>query len=84
MVKPPNIKNIVATNDGHCKLAKPIMECPEVQPLAYRVPKPTKKPPITKKKRPLSVKRLSNEKISKGMRWLKSLIPKTRKSSMVL
>jgi hypothetical protein len=26
IAKPPNIKKMVATNEGHCKLAKPIME----------------------------------------------------------
>ena len=47
---------MVATNEGHCKLDKPIIECPEVQPLAQRVPKPTKNPPNTIKMKPLKVK----------------------------
>jgi hypothetical protein len=44
---PPAIKQIVATSEGHCKLLKPIMACPEVHPPAYLVPKPTKNPPKT-------------------------------------
>ena len=34
MIKPPTIKQIVATSDGNCKLDKPMMECPDVQPPA--------------------------------------------------
>ena len=44
---PPAIKQHVATKEGHCKLASPEIAWPEVQPPAYRVPKPTIKPPIT-------------------------------------
>ena len=29
---PPNIKQQVATNEGHCKLDNPIIACPLVQP----------------------------------------------------
>ena len=41
---PPMKKLMVATNDGICKLDNPMIECPEVQPPAYLVPKPTRKP----------------------------------------
>lgn len=34
MIKPPIIKHIVATRDGHCKLESPMMECPLVHPPA--------------------------------------------------
>ncbi len=64
ITKPPIIKEIVAINEGHCKVDNPIIACPLVQPPAYLVPKPTKKPPITIMIKPLSVKRLSQEKRS--------------------
>ena len=32
--KPPAIKQIVATSDGHCKLLSPIIALPDVQPPA--------------------------------------------------
>ena len=84
ITKPPIIKQIVATSDGHCNVDNPIIACPLVQPPAYLVPKPTKKPPIMKKNKPLSVNKLSKLKISVGIRFLKSLTPKTLKSSIVL
>lgn len=84
MKSPPIKKQIVATNEGHCKLEIPIIECPDVQPLAQRVPKPTKKPPKTMKMKPLKVKRWSNEKISFGNKLLKSVIPNASNSAFVL
>lgn len=57
---------MVATNDGHCKLLSPIMECPEVQPPAYLVPNPTKNPPMTSMMNPLSVNKDEKLKISGG------------------
>ena len=56
VIKPPIKKQIVATNEGQFKLDKPIIECPEVQPLAQRVPKPTKNPPKMIKINPFKVK----------------------------
>lgn len=55
ITSPPIIKQQVATNDGHCRVDKPIMECPEVQPLAYRVPNPTRNPPMIIKTNPRRV-----------------------------
>ncbi len=81
---PPIKKQIVATSEGHCKFEMPIIEWPEVQPLAQRVPKPTKKPPKTMKTKPLNVKSWSNEKMSAGNRPVKSLIPSASKSDFVL
>jgi len=75
MTKPPAIKQQVATRDGHCRLEIPIMACPDVQPPAYLVPKPTKKPPITIKIKPLKVRSWSKLKTSFGSKPLKSLIP---------
>ena len=65
---------MVATSDGHCKLLSPIMECPDVHPFAYRVPKPTKKPPTTIKKNPLIVKSDLKLNRSLGNKLLKSKI----------
>jgi hypothetical protein len=73
--KPPTIKLIVAISEGNCSVDKPIIECPEVQPPAYLVPNPTRKPPPTINTKPLSVIRLLNEKISPGTRFDKSVMP---------
>lgn len=74
MAKPPIIKQQVATKEGHCKLDNPIMVCPDVHPLAYRVPKPTKKPPKTKNIKPFIVKRLSKLNIEEGIKlWSTSI-----------
>ena len=54
-MKPPTIKLIVAIKEENCKLLKPIIECPLVQPPAYLDPKPTKKPPPTNMIKPRSV-----------------------------
>jgi len=63
---PPIMKHTVATNEGHCKLDKPIIECPEVQPPAYLVPKPIRKPPTTIRIKPLTVNKTDQLKISCG------------------
>src|SRR5262249_7157600 len=55
IIIPPTIKKIVATSDDHCILDNPIIEWPEVQPPAYLVPNPTRKPPATIKINPLIV-----------------------------
>jgi hypothetical protein len=67
---PPIIKQIVATNEGHCKLDKPIIECPEVHPPAYLVPKPTRKPPTTINRNPFNENNTDQLKISCGARLL--------------
>ena len=70
IIKPPTIKQIVATNEGHCKLLNPIIEWPEVHPPAYLVPKPTKNPPPTNMIKPLKVNKPSTLKISIGNKLL--------------
>jgi len=67
---PPIIKQIVATNEGHCKLDKPIIECPEVHPPAYLVPKPIRKPPTTITRNPFKENKTDQLKISCGARLL--------------
>jgi hypothetical protein len=57
---------MVAIKEPTCKLDKPIMECPEVHPPAYRVPKPTKNPPSTINTDPLKVNNDFQEKSSLG------------------
>ena len=64
--RPPAIKQMVATSDENCRLLKPIMECPEVHPFAYRVPKPTRNPPSTSNINPLKVNKDVKLKISGG------------------
>ena len=66
MMNPPIIKQMVATNEGHCRLLNPIMEWPEVQPPAYLVPNPTKNPPPINMIAPLNVNKASKLKISDG------------------
>lgn len=82
--KPPTIKQQVAISEGICRVDKPIMACPLVQPPAYRVPKPTKKPPITKKKSPFRVKIFSTLNMSAGIILVKSVMPNADKLAMVL
>ena len=60
MTNPPIKKPITAIREGNCRSESPDIACPEVQPPAYLVPKPTKNPPKTKRKIPLS------EKINSG------------------
>ena len=74
-IKPPTIKHIVAISEGICKLANPVMECPDVQPPAYRVPKPTRKPPATVNRSPCRENRFAQLKISTGIIPEKSVIP---------
>ena len=80
ITNPPIIKNIVATTEGHWRLLIPIIACPEAEPPAYLVPKPTIKPPMTKKNKPFKVKTLSQLNISAGNKLLKLVNPKAFKS----
>lgn len=54
IMSPPIKKPMTALREGIWKLLKPEMACPEVQPPAYRDPKPTKKPPKTKINKPFA------------------------------
>ncbi len=81
--KPPIIKQMVATKEGHCKVDNPMMAWPEVHPPAQRVPNPTKNPPITIKNNPLMVNIFSIPKRSDGIKFPKSLTPNAFKSLMV-
>src|SRR5688572_14177741 len=66
VTKPPAIKQQVATNDGHCKLDMPMMLWPEVQPPAYLVPKPIKKPPTIISKNPFKENKVDQLYTSMG------------------
>jgi hypothetical protein len=69
---PPAKKQQVATSDGHWRFASPVIEWPEVQPFAYRVPNPTRNPPTTIRMNPLSVRSEWKLKNSVGWRPVKS------------
>ena len=75
IINPPAIKQMVANSDGHCSVDKPMMECPLVQPPAYLVPKPTKKPPTTIMVNPLIDKRLCQLNNWFGTKPRKSVMP---------
>src|SRR5690606_19302695 len=45
MISPPMKKPMTAKREGSCRLLRPEMAWPEVQPPAQRAPKPTTKPP---------------------------------------
>jgi hypothetical protein len=79
-INPPAIKQIVATKEGHCRFDKPIIECPEVHPPAYLVPKPTRKPPVTINKNPCTENKLFQLKSSGGTNTLKLVTPCCRRS----
>ncbi len=83
MRNPPTIKQQVATSEGHCRLEIPMMAWPDVQPPAYRVPKPTKKPPKTKNISPFTLKIFSTENKSAGINPENEVIPISLKSAMV-
>ena len=83
-IKPPIIKQMVATNDENCRFDSPVIECPLVQPPAYLVPKPTKNPPTIKKKRPLNVKIFAELKMSFGKILEKSRMPSSLNADFVL
>ncbi len=46
MISPPTKKPTTAFNDGICRLLMPDIAWPEVQPPAYRLPKPISTPPM--------------------------------------
>src|SRR5690625_4481538 len=45
ITRPPAKNPNTAMSDGSCRLARPVIACPEVQPPAQRAPKPTSPPP---------------------------------------
>ena len=47
MTKPPTKNPATAIKDGSCKSLSPEIAWPDVQPPAYLVPNPTRKPPPT-------------------------------------
>ena len=59
------------------------MACPEVQPPAQRVPKPTKKPPKTMKMKPLRVNKFWKLNKSVGNNPEKSVMPRAANSCCV-
>ena len=67
---PPTIKQQVATNEGHCKVDKPMIACPLVQPPAYLVPNPTINPPKITIMNPLRVANWSQLNTSAGTKAL--------------
>ena len=75
ITKPPIIKQQAAINDGHCNADKPTMAWPLVQPLAYRVPKPTIKPSTTINKNLFKENKCCQLKICLGIGLLKSVMP---------
>ena len=81
--KPPIIKQQVAMSEGNCRFEIPMMACPDVQPFAHLVPKPTINPPITKKNKPFSVKIFSILKTSLGINPEKLCTPNAAKSALV-
>lgn len=72
---PPAMKLTVAISEGNCRLDNPIMECPLVQPPAYRVPNPTSKPPPTIMRIPLVVSNDDQLKIASGSSPVSLVIP---------
>jgi len=73
------MKQQVARSEDHCSEAIPIIEWPEVHPPAYRVPNPTKNPPIIINISPWTEKIRSRLKISNGSKPLRSWMPSSPK-----
>jgi hypothetical protein len=84
MVRPPIKNPITAISDGSCKSLSPDIACPEVQPPAYRVPKPTKKPPMAKMRILLKSNNAAISKSSVGKYAFPALLnPSAFKSAIV-
>jgi hypothetical protein len=75
IINPPAIKHRVAISEAGCKFERPMIECPEVQPPAYRVPNPTKNPPSTVNDKPFSVNNVCQLKTCLGNKEWVSVIP---------
>lgn len=85
MINPPMKKPITATKEGFCRLLNPEIAWPDVHPPAYLVPKPTRKPAITKIDIPFKLRIASQLNISDGNKDSPTLSkPMAFKSSMVL
>jgi hypothetical protein len=80
MINPPAKKEIVATIEVYCRFDKPEIECPDVHPFAYLVPKPTKKPPKTTNINPFKLISSCQLKMSPGKKALKSFTPMADRS----
>ena len=63
---------MTATNDPKFKSDNPMMACPDVQPFAQRVPKPTKNPPRTINIQPMGEEKEAKENIFSGIYILDS------------
>ncbi len=55
-----------AIKDSVARLLRPTIPCPDVQPPAYRAPKPTNKPAPNSIRNPLRVNKVSRLNISSG------------------
>ena len=66
MTRPPIKKPMTAIREGICRLLSPLMAWPDVQPPAYRVPKPISKPPTSSSNMPGKEESRSIPKISAG------------------
>ena len=82
-MRPPMKKPITAIKDGTCKFDKPLIACPDVQPPAYLVPKPTRIPPPSKTKKPFKDATNSNPKIWEGFNPPSNLTPNAFRSLIV-
>jgi len=75
---------MVAINDAGFNNDNPIIEWPDVQPFAYLVPNPIKKPPDMKNNNPLIENKLPQLNISLGSKPAKLAIPNSLSFATVL
>lgn len=73
----------MAMSEEKLSADSPVMVWPEVQPFAYRVPKPTQNPPITIIKNPLSENNVVKLNTCEGTSPLTSESPMLFRSEMV-
>lgn len=76
-------KPTTAMSDGTCKSDNPLMAWPEVQPPAYREPKPTMRPPTAKTRNPFIERIASKLNNSAGCKETGAAIPNLLKSLIV-
>src|SRR5687768_17113114 len=83
MARPPIKNPITAMSDGTCRSDNPLMAWPEVQPPAYRDPKPTMRPPTANARNPLIERIASKLKSSAGCNEEGAAKPSLLKSLIV-
>lgn len=74
---------MTAIREGACRSDNPLMAWPDVQPPAYRAPKPTNRPPIASTENPFNVNKAWILNSSSGCKEVGAAKPRLPRSFMV-